>query len=368
MVRKYNFTILRIALCLFIILSVSHISLAQNGKIVWDRIDSPSLEGNLLGDSARRSFAVYLPHDYETSDKSYPSFYMLHGYGGNAGGSVDSIRSSMDNMIKSGRIVEMIAVFVDGNNKYSGSFYHSSVAIGDYEGYITRDIIEYVDSKYRTIPHRRCRGITGHSMGGHGSMYLAIKYPDVFSVVVSQGGFYENNGEWMRNLVRGTAAVEPEDWGDMNSLFWMTTAAYGYLAGTSPDPDNPPFFVARPYEKINGKIQEVPEIMDKWLNTGIVDGELDRYLQKPYQLEAIKIIHGRSDSIVSVKEAQTLDQVMTERGIEHIYEEHTGGHEFYADKSIQFLSDNLLFEMPEELVITSIDRKNKLASTWAEVK
>jgi len=363
MQRRINLIALKLALCLLIVLSVSLVAIAQEGTLVWDRIESPSLEGNLLGDSATRSLAVYLPPSYETSDEIYPSFYLLHGYGGGPGGYTGSVKASIDSMIRNGNAGEMIIVFVDGYNKFQGSFYRSSEVIGDYEGYITKDLVDYVDSNYRTIPHRRSRGITGHSMGGHGSMYLALKYPDVYSVVVSQGGLYHNNSNWFISFVKGTASVDPKDWGEMNAIFWMTRAVLGYLAGTSPDPDNPPFFVDNPYRKIDGEVQEVPDVMEKWLDTGIVDGELDRYLKKPYQLDAIKIIHGKWDGTVNVSEARTLDQVMTGKGIVHVYEEHNGGHEFYADKSIQFLSDNLSFELA-----TSVNWQNKLTTTWGNVK
>lgn len=371
---KYK-SIHRILLLAFLIaLAIPALSLSQEGKIEWGRITSPSLEGNLLGDSATKSYAVYLPPSYETSESHYPSAYLLHGYGSTPGG-YTTIKPSIDSMIRNGNIGEMIIVFVDGYNKFQGSFYHSSDVNGDYEGYITKDLVEHIDSNYRTLPHRKCRGITGHSMGGHGSMYLAVKYPDVYSVVVSQGGFYHNNGSWTKSLVRGTASVDPKNWGDMNGIFWMTRAAYGYLAGTSPDPDNPPFFVNSPYKKIDGKVQEIPDVMEKWLDTGIVDGELDRYLQQPYKLDAIKIIHGKWDGTVNVSEAQALDQAMTDKGIEHTYEEHGGGHEFVESKSLQFLSDNLSFDMPEEEdpvtmpdTSTAVQPVGKLVTTWANIR
>lgn len=66
-------------------LPVVTISQISKGTLKWGEITSPALEGNLLGDPARRSFAVYLPPSYETSQKRYPAFYMLHGTGGSAG-------------------------------------------------------------------------------------------------------------------------------------------------------------------------------------------------------------------------------------------------------------------------------------------
>ena len=57
---------------------------------------------------------------------------------------------------------------------------------GNYEDYIVEDVVRYVDTNYRTIPNRDNRCIAGQSMGAYGAMKLAMKHPDVFSVVASQ--------------------------------------------------------------------------------------------------------------------------------------------------------------------------------------
>jgi len=91
------------------------------------------------------------------------------------------MKPKLDGMIRNGEIGEMIAVFIDGGN----SWY-----VGEYEPYIARDLVQYVDGHYRTIPHRSSRGITGYSMGGIGAMHLALKFPEVFAVTVPQAGGY----------------------------------------------------------------------------------------------------------------------------------------------------------------------------------
>ena len=60
-------------------------SMAQaEGTLEWGEITSPALEGNLLGDTATRPVAVYLPPSYETSEKRYPVIFGIHGTGSNA--------------------------------------------------------------------------------------------------------------------------------------------------------------------------------------------------------------------------------------------------------------------------------------------
>ena len=343
--RRYCIFSFVIFLAIGILLPLT--SFAQDGKLEWSQITSPSLEGNLIGDSAKRSFAIYLPPSYETSEKRYPVIYLLPGYGGSPAG-YTNIKPTIDSMIKNGNIGEMMVVFVDGSNRFGGSFYRSSETIGDYEGYITKDLVNHIDSNYRTIAHRDSRGITGHSMGGYGCMHLALIYPNVFSAVVAQGGLYKNDSDYIRNLEMATAA-DTKDWGEFNQLFWMTQAAYALTAALAPNPNNPPFYLDKAFKMVDGKAQVVPEVWDSFIKNDIVDSELSRYLEQPVRLNGIMFAHGSSDGIVPVSQAQALDKAMTELGIEHVYDEHGGGHEFTASKSLQFLSDHLSFSPPKQV-------------------
>ena len=170
-----------ISFVLLSVLIISSLSLAQEGTYVWNEITSPALEGNLIGDPATRPFVVYLPPGYETSTKRYPVFYYLHGYTQRVEEPL-GMRTQLDRMIANGETGEMIGVAVDASNRFRGSWYLSSATIGDYETYITRDIVEYVDTHYRTMPERESRGITGYSMGGGGAMHLGLTFPDVFQL------------------------------------------------------------------------------------------------------------------------------------------------------------------------------------------
>ena len=159
---------------LLAVLIVSSLSVAQQGTMEEGEITSTALGG------VTKNYLVYLPPSYTTSEKQYPSFYVLHGLWGNENG-LTGLISRMDRMLRDGEIGEMIAVFVDGDESWW---------VGEYEPYIVRDLVDHIDAHYRTIPHRNSRGITGYSRGGVGSMHLALKYPEVFAVTVPQAGGY----------------------------------------------------------------------------------------------------------------------------------------------------------------------------------
>jgi len=338
---------------------------AQEGKLAWSKIISPALADNLIGDPATKSYAIYLPPSYETSDKLYPVLYVLHGYTGNAG-SLTNIKPTIDRMIRNHDIGEIIVVFVDGSNKFYGSEYLSSKTIGDYETYITKDLVDHIDTNYRTITNRSSRGITGYSMGGYGAMRLALKYPDVFSVTVPQAGFYDVDTDWFKNTwAKPIAFANPKNWAEFSQMFWMTQGGFACAAGMSPNTDKPPFFFDKPYELVDGKAQLMPEVWKRWIEADVIHGHLDRYIKQPIQLKGIMIVHGKGDGIVSVNQAQALDKALKDLGIEHIYDEHAGGHDFIAEKSLQFMSEHLAFEqVPTGLAW----HQDKLAASWGKMK
>jgi S-formylglutathione hydrolase FrmB len=323
--------------------------LAQSGTLEWGEITSPALEGNLLGDPATRPFGIYLPPSYQTSERRYPVVYMLHGYWGTAkqaAADFDYGTSRVDSLIQAGQSAETIVVWVDGSNRFNGSMYSSSKTIGDYETYIAKDLVGYIDSHYRTLAHRYTRGITGHSMGGYGAMHLALKYPEVFGAVVAQAGFYDQDLDYLKHNFRDTAAANPQDWEGFQQLAYPANPAiYAMLAAVAPNPDKPPFFLDLPFERVDGQLQLVPAVWARILGADIVHGHLDRYLRQPLRLSGIKFVHGRTDVAVLVIQAHLLDQAMNERSIDHVYVEHPGGHDFTWKEALPFFSDLLRPEL-----------------------
>lgn len=129
---------------------------------------------------------VYTPPGYEAGTQRYPVAYNLHGAGG---GSPERqwVRAgvTLKEAIETGKVRPMIYVFVDG----LGDTFFLDYADGTIkaESMIVKELIPFIDSRYRTIASRQGRSIDGFSMGGGGSLRLAIKYPELFSSVVSYG-------------------------------------------------------------------------------------------------------------------------------------------------------------------------------------
>jgi len=308
--------------------------------LIAERITSQALAGNLVGDPAERDYFIYLPPSYADGDKRYPVVYILHGFDGDELQGL-ALKSVYQSMLQEGAAQEMILVFPDGSNKFGGSNYISSPTIGDYETYIARELVTQIDANYRTIPHRDSRGITGCSMGGDGSMHLALTFPDVYSVAAPMSATYDLANDPTIPDAAANFTHTPQDFDDMPRdiaiAFWISVAA-----GAAPNPDKPPFYLDMPFEVVDGKGRIVPEVWEKIAAVDEVH-DLEEYLQQPIQLRHILLYHGTRDDVAPVELARSFDQLLTERGVEHEYIEVESGHCNYDMTPIlQYMSDHLL--------------------------
>ncbi len=149
---------------------------AQQGKV----FDNLSMTSQIL--KSERKYAVYLPPDYESSERSYPVLYLLHGAGDDQTGWVQfgEVLRITDNAIKDGSATPMIIIMPDANTGVRG--YYNSIS-GDwrYEDFFFEELMPHVEKKFRIKGEKRYRAVAGLSMGGGGSFIYALHRPDLFS-------------------------------------------------------------------------------------------------------------------------------------------------------------------------------------------
>lgn len=147
--------------------------------VAEDRYLNLSHFSEILGKEKR--FAVVLPPDY-TTQKAYPVLYMLHG----AGGDYLAWHKPDGKLYELSRNYQMIIVTPDVETSW---LVDSPIKPeSQYESYMMKEFIPYIEANFSTIDSYRARGIMGLSMGGHGAMMLTLKYPDVFGVASSTSG------------------------------------------------------------------------------------------------------------------------------------------------------------------------------------
>ena len=336
--------------------------------LVQDQITSPSLEGNPLGDPATRDVLVYLPPSYETSpDKHYPTIYLLHGYTGDHRFFVFTVNVNaqsltgidfgvdigdiVNNLMAAGDLGEVIIVMPDAKNAYGGGWYERSELIGDYRNYIARDLVSYIDSKYRTIANPEHRAITGHSMGGYGALSLAIEYPDVFGSVAALSPGWPNDVDVEPTLIDQFIVENPNTLGvpiiastddDMWELFLsnlFTNALYSLAAAYSPNLDNPPYYVDLPVKYPDKTL--VPEVWEKWQDRDLVS-QIERDSAN-LSNTAIFIDQGVGEAVI-MEEVPGIDYILAAfdaQGIPYTYDEFDGDHathlRYQLESALKFL-------------------------------
>jgi len=129
-----------------------------------------------------RKYAVYLPPGYETSDRSYPVLYLLHGGGDDQTGWVQfgEVLNITDKAIADGTATPMIIIMPDANTGRRG-YYNDIKGDWNYEDFFFQELVPYVEKKFRIKGEKRFRAVAGLSMGGGGSFMYALHHPEMFS-------------------------------------------------------------------------------------------------------------------------------------------------------------------------------------------
>ena len=179
---------------------------SQGGKV----IDQLSLKSEILG--SERKYAIYLPIDYDYSNREYPVLYLLHGAGDDHTGWVQfgEVKSITDKANKNGVSTSMIIVMPDAQTGKKG-YFNDIDQKWNYEDFFFKEFIPFIEKKYRIKSEKRYRAIAGLSMGGGGSIIYALRHPEMFSSACPLSGymgelsyteFYEKNKKKHENYKR----------------------------------------------------------------------------------------------------------------------------------------------------------------------
>src|SRR6185295_19747743 len=239
------------------------------------KIHGKALEGNLEGDAVDRDAIVFLPPGYsQNRTRRYPVVYALHGYsiGAEQWSKEIHVPQTIEGAFAQGA-KELIVVLPDSKTLHNGSMYSSSVTTGDFENYVARDVVAYMDAHYRTIPERRSRGLVGHSMGGYGATRIGMKHSDVFGSLYIMSPCClaprppPNDPELQKKIEAAKSGA------DLDKLPFWVRAQLASAAAWSPNPANPPWFSDLPTR--DG--QPRPEVLEKW-NANAPLAFIDQYV------------------------------------------------------------------------------------------
>lgn len=337
------------------------------GSIVTETYTSRILRNNPLGDPAEREFPVYLPPSYfKNGSRRFPVVYLLSGFTGrgimnlNVSFLSENIHQRLDRLISQKKMKEMIVVMPDCITKYGGSQYINSAATGKYEDYLIREIVPYIDSKYRTIPDGSSRAVCGKSSGGYGAVILAMKNPEIFRIMCSTSG--DMSFEYcyqpsfpsfitdIENYGKGHKAVVNFIKKELNynqpkpKHFFNIINDIGMASCYSPNPagiKSKGYNFDLPFDLNTGEL--IREVFNKWLKHDPVR-LVGRYEKNLKKLNLIYIDAGIYDEFSLHAGARIFCDKLKKKKIKFIHEEFKAGHmniQYRYDRVFEVISNHI---------------------------
>jgi len=319
---------------------------------------SEILENNASGDKFIRDVYVYLPPDYDET-RLYPSVYVLTGFTGrgrmllNDSAFTPNFAERMDQLIASGKIRPMIAVLPDCFTRYGGSQYINSSATGDYEDYLTREIVPFVDENFQTVRDKRARAVMGKSSGGYGALVMAMRHADIFGLACSTAGdayfeycylpdipkaFRALKGDpqfFLEKFLDETRRKGKDDFSAFNII--------GMSACYSPNAVSAAGFDL-PFDLETGELRE--DVWTRWLAHDPV-----RLVEKSVEnLQSLKLLYidaGTRDEFALDLGARVLCEKLKKLEVAHLHEEFDDGHfniSYRQNRSLELISENVALD------------------------
>lgn len=331
------------------------------GRLDEHVIDSQALTGNPLGDPHVRPVLVYTPPGYDASERRYPSVYVIQGFTGqvdmwrNRKAFQPSALEELDAWFADPAHAPAIVAFVDAWTSLGGSQFVDSPGTGRYATYVSDDVVDFVDARYRTLPEAAHRGVAGKSSGGYGAMILPMLRPDRFGGLATHAGdalfehcYLPDFREAVRALRDAYDGSYEAFWADFRSRPGRSRRTDGALINTwamaacySADPDGT---VRLPFETDTGRL--LPEVWERWLAWDPVR-MAQRHADALRGLRAAWIDAGRSDDFFLDLGAQAFRDALRTVGVPddrvhfELFDGTHGGIEWRYPMAIGWLAERL---------------------------
>jgi S-formylglutathione hydrolase FrmB len=328
---------------------------SRQGKLLCADFEAPSLARNEFGIPAHQRLVIYLPPGYIQNERRFSVLYFLPNFNcclwRYTGGSFQKfhLKDAMDRQLAKGAARDMIVVIPNTVDWLGGSFYRNSPLTGNWEDYIVNDVVDYIDSHFRSIPSASGRGLAGHGAGGTGALELALKHPDRFgSVYALSPALFDENGlrdigilqdqqlrKWQTNLDQWEALNDA----DRRKSFrdYVQTRLNGpsgarffeglfisYGAAVSPD-----LGLRYPHIAFPAPGQASAKLIARYENGfGGWRDKISQYLAKAKTLKGITIEYGGEDEYLWIRHgAAYVSELMLSLGVPNALVVSEGGHE-----------------------------------------
>lgn len=304
--------------------------LASDGsRVVVRHLRGESLSHSVIGTNPVRELAVYLPPGYdESSPQRYPVIYFLpNPFENSYRFDFDhrDFQGLLDRAIANGVIKKFILVAVDMNTPLGTSWYVNSPVTGNWEDFMVKELVPYIDANFKTLSNRDSRGIAGIFIGGYGAIRFGMTHPDVFGTVYAMHPVGTATGVSVSMTIPRwdilTNAKSMDDVKQDGRTFIFTTMFQAHL----PNPAKPPLFVDLPAREENGSLLIDATLMDRFRNHFYLESKIPQYAENLKSLRGFKFDWTRNDGNYDhVFGNQIFTRKLNEFGVAHSAEEYTG--------------------------------------------
>ncbi len=312
-------------------------------------VESELLEGNPLGDPARRPLYVYRAPGVGAQTgasgggrRRFPVVYVLQGFTGQLDMHLarqafePTYVERIDALFAGGDCPPAVIVMVDAWTSRGGSQFLNSSSTGRYLDYLCDEVVSFIDERYPTLADRDHRGVVGKSSGGYGAMVVPMLRPDVFGALASHAGDalfevcyapeFPRVARAMRDQFDGSWEVFARQLAERRSFdfgrFGAPLEMYGYACCYSPDP-NRPGEALLPFGIETGRCHE--PIWGRWLELVPVRMAAG-HAEALRSMRRIHLDAGRSDEWYLDLGAQAFSAELSALGVPHTFELFDGRH------------------------------------------
>ena len=300
---------------------------ASRSQVEVLQLRGESLAHSLVGTDPTRKLVVYLPDGYEGSMQRYPVIYYLPNpltkfdedfYRGQA-------RSVMDRAIAAHEIDKVILVAVDMKTPLGCSWYVNSPVTGNWEDFMVRELVPYVDANFRTLAGRDSRGIAGDFMGGYGAIRFGMTHPEVFGTVYALHPVGTGSGIY-------TMYSRP-DWKlleHVQSMDEVKSSPFGPIfisifQASVPNVNRPPLYIDLQAHLVGDTAEVDSAVTERLRDNFLLETMVGKYADNLKSLRGLRFDWARNDGNQDhVYANQAFTHKLNEFGIPHEAEEYNG--------------------------------------------
>src|SRR5579871_297619 len=300
---------------------------ADDGRVVLREVRGESLSHSLIGTNPVRKLVVYLPVGYESSTQRYPVIYYLPNplVKFDEAFYQNTAREVLDRAITKGEIGKAIFVAVDLATPLGCSWYVDSPVTGNWEAFMVRELVPYVDANFRTLASRDSRGLMGDFMGGYGSIRFGMTHPEVFGTVYALHPVGTGSGIY-------TMYSRPawELLAHIQSMDQLKDSPYGLIftsifQASVPDVNKPPLYIDLQAHAVGDTLEIDSVVTERLRDNFLLETMIGKYADNLKSLRGLRFDWARNDGNQDhVYANQAYTHKLNEYGIPHEAEEYNG--------------------------------------------